>query len=141
MRVWKGQEQEGRERGKLTLFVESYYITDKEIDDIKKLLRKENISRLYLGAGKVDCMKISNIDSLKEYEVIVEISAQNFKNLKEREKFSQVIVRVDCSKDDKNLLIKLDNGKEVEIFYEGVKNTLESLKNSMYQNIDSELKL
>lgn len=134
MRIWKGAEMEGRDKGKITLFVESFIINKRVINIIKYYANKEKINRIYLGAGKVDVWQVFDLNLLQGFEIIMEISAKNFHRLTDREMYSQIIVRVDCNENDKNLRLKTDNGKEVQIYRSGIKNAIQDVVDGKYLN-------
>lgn len=63
MKIWMGPEQEGLNRGDMTLFVQAEHITKEDSKMIFTLLEKHKINRLYLGAGRVNLKSFENAEA------------------------------------------------------------------------------
>ncbi len=85
MRIWIGQEQEGIEVGIETIFVESKTITTDLFSIIFNAIDKYNVKRVYLGAGRVDCVYVDNaymfVEECKKrnVQIVQETSVECFK--------------------------------------------------------------
>ena len=132
MKIWKGAEMEGRDKGIITLFVEATALSLEQLETIKEIARQEQISRIYLGAGKVDTLVIDNLDILNGCNIIIEVSFDNYNKIKDKELYNEIIVRFDLDADLNKLRLKADNGKDVIIYYNGVKNTLNGVLDGLY---------
>lgn len=139
MRLWEGIEREGIKFGVKTLFVESNRLTCDDLYLIQAKAKERGISRLYLGAGKVDVQTIHSfwVEILKGYEVVVETTPQNLHCLYHVEHFDSVVLRNDIGVSNyQNITPKIDNGKSVTLFYNGITNTLEAVKDGAYSDTD-----
>jgi len=157
MKIWKGLEMEGNEKGIMTLFVKDSHPCGEVV--MKYLLESPECTRLYLGAGRTDVIGLFPEDSedlakqelldLFDYcreekiKVIVESSLENLENMPEIifDDCGQVIVRIQdkrllrlCDQD----LIKLDDEKTVRICArEDMEFTsLKDLKDDLFTNTD-----
>lgn len=83
MRIWIGEEQEGMFKGIPTLFVETTHLWNDKQELVFKSLEKHNIKRVYLGAGRTDCIFIENCSKFVArcyglgIEIIQEMSITN----------------------------------------------------------------
>ena len=143
MRLWIGKEQEGIKKGTTTLFVDATSINFGQEKVIEQYLRKHKVSRVYLGAGKNDLLDFSTtlLDStLKGFEIVVECTLKKssiwipFLN-----RIDELIVRIDNETIDarcEKIVLKIDNGSTVGLFYDRVINSIDTVKNGMYANDD-----
>ena len=65
LRIWKGKEVEGFEQGKETLFICSNEPLDYNF--IKSIILKEQIDRLYLGAGRLRFSRFKTVQDDFEF--------------------------------------------------------------------------
>lgn len=142
MRLWEGIEKEGAQIGIKTLFVESKRITYDKLLLIRDVAKKRSISRIYLGAGKVDIIYLYKkwYEILKKIEVVVETTSPHIRYLSSLDAFSSVVVRIDIDvKEYSNIIPKIDNKKVVTLYYNGVENSISTVKNGMYTDTDKEI--
>lgn len=87
MKVWKGKELEGVNKGVMTLFVKDSQIDGNQISEF--LVAHPECKRVYLGAGRLDIIEQERFDILDAYccakniNIIVECSLNGFKLLPE----------------------------------------------------------
>jgi len=139
MRLWAGIEREGAQTGVKTLFVESNRVGRADLTIIRSEAKKRNISRIYFGAGKIDVKFISKdwVKVFKGFEVVVETTLQSLCYLHFRSEFKSIILRNDILLSNyKNIVPKIDNGKQVTLYYDGVTNDISSVKDGMYKDTD-----
>jgi hypothetical protein len=143
MKLWKGIELEGEDKGIVTMFVSGVTIHSDEV--VRCLLENSDCKRLYLGGGRIDVKEILNPVKLFSFcsknsiPVILECSLSEIENLAELlfDDVDQVIVRIDnrlvhlLSEDD---LIKLDSHLDVHIIRKGnmIHTSLENLNKDMF---------
>ena len=141
MRIWKGIEREGKSKGILTLFIEASILCQDDIEKIDTIASKNDLKRLYFGAGRIDWEKesLSLVKKLcdKGYSVTIECSYSNYYNNKVLLNFKEIIVRIDTKIIPlPNVTVKLDNNKSVAMFYNPIYTSLATLKNGMYTDSD-----
>lgn len=139
MRVWEGIEREGAQTGVKTLFVESARILMLDLHKIRNVAKKRGISRIYIGAGKLDVIQLEETwnEVLIDYDVVIETTPQNLDNIVSIDKFQSVVLRNDISLNDySNVVPKIDNGKSVTLFYNGIKNTIDTVQDGLYTDTD-----
>lgn len=123
MKIWKGTELEGVDKGVQTMFVSGSTLFGKTL--LNFLPEHTDCKRLYLGGGRIDVEEFFQVDELIEYcdkhkiDVILETSFTGFVRHTDRElleKADKCIVRIDqklfdtLSSTDQ---IKIDSGKSV----------------------------
>lgn len=143
MRIWVGKEQEGNNKGALTMFIEGREINHDQEKVILNLIDKYEITRVYLGAGKTDLLHFPGTlleTSLASFEVVVECSLQNVRKWNALLPYvSELVIRIDDYTIDalsKKTVLKTDNGKVAALFYDRVINSIEAVKDGMYANDD-----
>lgn len=144
MRAWVGIEREGAQKGVKTLFIESNRISRTDLPLIRSAARQRSISRIYLGAGKIDVKFISKdwVKKFKDFEVVVETTARNLNFLHFREQFSAIVLRTDIEMSNyKNVVPKIDNGEKVTLYYHGVMNSINTVTDGMYADTDKIIEL
>lgn len=134
MRIWIGYEQEGREQGMQTLFVESRIITSKKIDLIKYYAKQTSIKRIYLGAGKKDILCcLTNLKQLKENENKIVYECSRIRKQKWLLDINEIILRQDVNfQEIKKLQSKIDNGLIVKMYEKEIYNDI-NVKNGTYK--------
>jgi hypothetical protein len=125
MRIWYGNEAEGKSRQIATLFVEVDHFTQYVIDVVKEVVERQetkNAKRIYFGAGKVDVKSFDGFDDLCDWclarglRVIMETSVENWSNLPKWFKhLGEVIVRFDLAYVDEFAYIKFEHGEDVYV--------------------------
>lgn len=139
MRMWIGKEREGKKKGVETLFVEAPWLHKIRLRKVRSVAKEHSISRIYIGAGKVDVKRLSKYwnNILQSFEVVVETTAENVSKLCYAEKFDEIIVRTDLSLESlENVTPKIDNGKKVLMYYCYEENSLSTVKNGYYTDTD-----
>lgn len=143
IKIWKGPEMEGPNKGIVTLFVMTRKITYKYFNTIQAFIKKHNIKRVYFGAGKLDVYQdISGIVKFIKSEgvkVVIEVSYKHFiKNRYDYSQFDEVILRCDFEhKHLDNLLPKYEQGNTVIMFSNDKHITnLDTLSNNIYEGVD-----
>lgn len=140
MRIWKGQEREGRDTGEMTLFVESEHVTTHVLEKARTLARENGISRIYLGAGKTDILSLCSwADTLRGFRVIVETTAQNLDKLVERGNFIAVILRTEVGGMESvaNIFPKIETANSVAIYYNSTSNSTADVNCGLYTETDT----
>ena len=139
MRIWEGIEKEGAQKGVMTLFVESKRITCAKLTLICRIAKKRNISRIYLGAGKVNVTYMYKRwhKVLGNYDVVIETAPRYLSKLPQHERFYNIVLRNDITISYKNIIPKIDNGKSVALYYGAVENSLKTLKDGIYTDSDT----
>lgn len=134
MKIWKGPEMEGRDKGVMTLFVKDFCVRSLVIKKYLKL--NPDCKRLYLGAGRTDTLELypqssrataySQFMELIRYcnknriPIIMEVSYENLKRVDKQilNMLDQIIVRL-FDKSLKELgdsdCIKLDDDETVYV--------------------------
>ena len=80
MRMWYGSEKEG-ECDDITLFVQTHFLSDERVRQVRKAANDYNVSRIYLGAGRIDLEGITDysLDILRvmssSFKIVVETTA------------------------------------------------------------------
>ena len=80
MRMWYGKEKEG-ECDDITLFVQTHFLSDERVLQVRKSANDYNVSRIYLGAGRTDLEGITGdaLDILRimssSFKIVVETTA------------------------------------------------------------------
>lgn len=143
MKIWKGLEVEGEEKGFMTMFVSGYHLDSKEI--IKVLQRNPDVKRLYLGGGRIDVSTVSDVFLLSGHcltehiSLVVETTIRGIKDMPEElfDQAEQIILRIDG--DTLDLLsstdvIKIDTGKDVYTMERDkmIHTSLKNLKEDMF---------
>lgn len=139
MRMWIGKEREGKKKGAETLFVASMWLDADSLRKVCSVAKEHSISRIYIGAGKVDVVELSKewVNILQGFQVVAETTAENVRSLCFTEKFDEIIIRTDLSLTSlKNVTSKIDNGEKVFMYYEYVENSLSTVKNGYYTDTD-----
>lgn len=139
MRMWIGKEREGKKKGVETLFVEAPWLHILRLKKVRSVAKEHSISRIYIGAGKVDVTRLSKdwVNILQGFEVVVETTAENVSKLCHTEKFEEIIVRTDLSLESlDNVTPKIDNGKKVLMYYGYLENSLSTVKDGYYTDTD-----
>jgi hypothetical protein len=123
MKIWKGKELEGVDKGVQTMFVSGSTLFGNML--LSFLPNHTDCKRLYLGGGRVDVEECFHVDELMAYcdkhkiDVIMETSFMGFVKHTDREllaKVDKTIVRIDqklfdmLSSTDQ---LKIDSGKNV----------------------------
>lgn len=139
MRIWIGEEQEGKEKSKKTLFVESVALLEHDLYLIKDIAKKRNTRRIYLGAGKVDVEYLYEDwrTVLSDFDIIMETSYTNYLKPVIPKMFStceSIIIRMDIPKVSDNISAKIDDTKEVAVFTDKVKTDISTVNKGMYFN-------
>ena len=139
MRMWIGKEREGKKKGVKTLFVEATLLDTLTLKKVCSVATKHSISRIYIGAGKVDVIGLSKdwFNILQGFDVAVETTAKNVSKLCHTEKFGEIIIRTDLSlKSLANVTPKIDNGEKVRMYYGHEENSISSVKDGYYTDSD-----
>jgi hypothetical protein len=132
LKIWKGPELEGFDKGVITLFVASDSIIDESI--VIKELCSHNIQRVYLGAGRTQFIGFNNINNFINYcisnkiSIVIEVDLLNELSEAENEiiTFNNVITIFTVRKKLKpNYMFKFDNYNDVFV----IKNTSVSSTN------------
>lgn len=141
MKIWKGPEREGKDIGKDTIFVESSVLDFCVINKVKEIAKKEKISRIYFGAGRVDILKIEAqcLNGLNNAYLIAESSYNNLSILLSEIRFNERIARLDLNAQDKakNIKAKIDYGDKVSFFVDSIETNLKTLKKGLYTDTDT----
>jgi len=122
MKIWKGLELEGSDKGFMTLFVGGTHVESKTIVDV--LCSNKDVKRVYLGGGRIDVVTVSDVYLLSGYclsekiSLVIESTANGLKIMPKDlfEQVEQVIVRFDEALVDllsETDIIKIDTGKSV----------------------------
>ena len=151
MKIWLGKEQEGKDIGKLTLFVESDKINDKVIETIEKYI-PEDCKRIYFGAGRKDVKNIflipTNIKFLSDYDIIIETSYRNLKRIPDLLFYNWKIILTlrthkelvkKIQKSNYDISFKIDDYKSLCLYEDKptfIRN-LSDLKKNKYNDIDT----
>lgn len=146
MRLWVGDEREGREKTR-TLFLQSA-----ELSDVKPVVNKARslgVKRLYLGAGRTDVTAIrpEAVEDLKnsELDVIIEASPAGLGMALALKDFAKVIVRTEVPDVDlagaADLVLKIDDMKNVCAVSDGLLSAdISGLVNGLYET-DEEVQI
>lgn len=138
MRCWVGKEVEGYDTGVRTLFVESKTLTMQDADVILFLLRKYDVSRCYLGAGKVDIetASVQFCEKMRGIELVIETSAANVEQVLCLFPTAQIVMRIDVQPQwkQRNLVPKLDFNGVVRVFGTFVENDSSSVVGGCYKD-------
>lgn len=124
LKIWKGPELEGFDKGVITLFVASDSIIDENI--VIKELCSHNIQRVYLGAGRTQFIGFNDLDyfinkcSCNNISIAIEIDILKSISNAEKEIISLTSTSVKITpiftirkKLDLNYLFKFDNYEDV----------------------------
>ena len=139
MRMWIGIEREGKKKGVRTLFVETIWLDELTLKEVRNVAKEHVISRIYIGAGKVDVKGLSKdwVNILQGFDVAVETTAKNVDKLRHTEKFSEIIIRTELSLTLlDNVTPKIDNGEKVRMYYGHEENSISSVKDGYYSDSD-----
>ena len=144
MRLWVGEEREGREKGVETLFVESVALYEHDLYLIKDVAKERSISRIYLGAGKVDLQSICDEweNVLSGFSVVVECSwlyaaSKPSRLVRLINKGAKVVVRKETTLPSDLLErcdIKIENATSLYVYTEKEKTNLSDLYDALYSN-------
>lgn len=143
IRIWVGQEQEGKCVGKKTLFVETQELTIQYIKEILRCAKMHNTKRVYLGAGKIELLKydVSQIQTLLDAgcEIIIECLFSNRAIYDNIISFiSQLILRIEC--DNYNVqdkyVFKIDDNRNACIYQDPWVNNLQGVYKGLYTQTD-----
>jgi hypothetical protein len=143
MKIWKGVELEGEDKGVVTLFVKGITIECRRVVDILKM--HTDCKRVYLGGGRTDveeifeCAAMSSYCSANSIDIIVETSVVGLSKMPEElfDDATQIITRIDEAMFDKlstTDLIKIDSGKDVHVIAKGnmIPTNLDTLNVDMF---------
>jgi hypothetical protein len=144
MRIWVGKEQEGIDAGLETLFVESKVIYEDIFPLIYRVLELYNIKRIYLGAGRVDCLYVEKAAEFAQrckdlgLTIIQESSTENAPFVsKDISDCAEIIltVRVKDMPIFPHVSFKLDNYEYAVMHQQTITSTrsLEDVKDNMYE--------
>ena len=139
MRMWIGIEREGKKKGVRTLFVETIWLDELTLKEVRNVAKEHVIIRIYIGAGKVDVKGLSKdwVNILQGFDVAVETTAKNVDKLRHTEKFSEIIIRTELSLTLlDNVTPKIDNGEKVRMYYGHEENSISSVKDGYYSDSD-----
>ena len=80
MRMWYGSEKEG-ECDDITLFVQTHFLSDERVLQVRKAANDYSVSRIYFGAGRIDLEGITGdaLDILRvmssSFKIVIETTA------------------------------------------------------------------
>lgn len=160
MKIWKGPEMEGPDKGAMTLFIKDEYPSGLYIIDM--LDENPECTRLYLGAGRTDVIglwptqpngsteeatnefgKLIRHCNKKKIQVVMEVSLEGYAKVPDFvfEECDQIIVRIqnkllnDLRDSD---CIKVDDEKNVRVISLGNmhKTTLDTLYDNIFTDVD-----
>ena len=143
MKIWKGPEMEGKDKGILTLFFKTSS-PDDDLDKILETIQKHpECRRLYFGAGKLDVTHyvISLFYHIRanDYTIIFETTPQNLKFVP-IDNIHEVVLRNDLNIEDNidyhKIKPKIEYGKNVIMYSGDIYTGLENLKNNIYIDKD-----
>lgn len=150
MKIWIGKEQEGQCAGQETMFVQSPLLLDGHINTVFALLaRYPNVKRLYIGAGRKDCLYITDPDvfvrrcETRNIELVQEMDVSNAKYIcPEVARFAEVVLTVrdaDAPVTFIQLTFKIDNFSDIILSQDGYVTTLNlsNVEDDLYKEIDT----
>lgn len=132
MKIWLGKEEEGKEKGAITLFVKARVITRVKAIVIYNLYTKHRPEYIYLGAGEKDVLFISR-NAFAELPGKIKIETSRLTGWIYAFNFYQIIIRKKCKKIG-NILPKIRDSKNARIFYGFFENSIEDVKNGLYKD-------
>lgn len=143
IRIWKGIEREGLEKGVQTLFVEAPRLVAPFAQIISNIAEREGIQRIYCGAGKMDVEYIApsfflNL-SPKIKKVVFETTERNLDVLLDFQQYiSCTILRYEMPTGvTAQILPKFEFLDKVAIFAEATYNSISSVKDGLYADSDT----
>ena len=139
MRIWKGIEREGFDKGIMTLFVESTVLTNEQLQRVKQCAAEHIINRIYFGAGKQNIVSMSKwADMFRGFKVVVETTYPCLHYLADAEMFNQIIVRMEVSsKISSKIAPKIETEREVLVYGLAIKNSISAVESGIYTDTDT----
>lgn len=151
MRIWKGLEMEGKDKGVMTLFVSSPVIGYEEMCLVKKYIT-DDIKVVYFGAGYSNTnyftdsaiQIVENIKNTRKIKYVLETNNAQSLDYKIIEYLDNVIVRNKyCGKIDVSKIICKVEANNTVYIYPGIDSAyvtnLDNLKNGQFVGTDVEL--
>lgn len=147
MRCWVGKEVEGDCRS-TTLFVESKRLTTDIFKHVAQYARKHGVNRVYFGAGRVDVESVQNdfsplLDA--DLRIVVETTIGHAQTAALFPANTVIVLRFESRVSTKclngrEITLKVDDFAQVGCAKGVIWNSLEGLKNGLYEN-DKEVEI
>lgn len=134
MKIWIGTEKEDN-INKQTLFICSDSIAFDSLQTILELANKYKVNRLYFGAGRVNTFFATKLDSLKDFEVVVEIGVTEEYWLPDLLDNISVVFSIrdeNLTGKYENSVCKIDNYKNAVMFKKDITIDICNINNDMY---------